>query len=119
MASKKKGGSSRAKSKSKSKKAQDRLAERVQQVRKAIAAEPRDLATFPSAEAARLRGQEGLVQVPYLSVTDLLHLRHLGFKDIEDLEARWTEIPDEVWPRIVHLVEARVIRLPTEVPKDA
>jgi len=81
-------------------------------------AKPAPAAKFPSAEAARLRGQEGLVQLPYLTVNDLLALRKAGFKDVEDLERRWHEIPDEAWRSVVYLVEARVLRLPTEIPRD-
>lgn len=90
----------------------DRLLERLRDVEEALRGQPTELETQSSPDAARSAGKKGLAYLPYLTLADIVHLRSAGIRDLETLQEKVMEVPDPVWPRIVDLLEARVLEVP-------
>ncbi|MDX1611414.1 MAG: hypothetical protein R3185_03530, partial [Candidatus Thermoplasmatota archaeon] len=72
--------------------------------------DPREsLATVNSAESVRNNAGQGLAQLPYLTINDILHLRAQGYQSLDDLEERLLEVPEPAWGHVIELVRSEVL----------
>lgn len=90
----------------------DELLERLRHVEEALRSQPVEMETQSSPDAVRSAAQKGLAYLPYLTIEDIIQLRAEGIHDFETLESRVTDVPEAVWPHVLWLVRARVLRVP-------
>lgn len=92
---------------------------RIQQIEEVLEDQPADLATKSSVESIRSSTGGGLATLPYLTINDIIALRDEEITQLEQIEARMLDLPDEAWSHVLDLVRARVVQVsPSELRND-